>query len=60
MNWRTARGYCWERALRMLGERPAATFIGMAVAALVLALPGFGFMLARPSGRPLPTCQWLN
>jgi len=47
MSWQTARGYCWARGMRMLGERPAATFGGVLVGALALALPGCIFMLAQ-------------
>lgn len=50
MNWQTARGYCWARALRLLGERPGATFAGVIVAALALALPGCFFMTAQTLG----------
>ena len=47
MSWQTARGYCWARGMRMLGERPALTFGGVLVGALALALPGCIFMLAQ-------------
>jgi cell division transport system permease protein len=47
MSWQTARGFCWERAVRMLGERPFALIMGVAIASLALALPVGGFMLAQ-------------
>lgn len=50
MSWQTARGYCWARALRMLGERPGATFAGVLLAALALALIGCLFMAIQAVG----------
>lgn len=47
MNWQTARGYCWSRALRMLGERPLLTLAGVMVSGLALAIPGGALMLAQ-------------
>ena len=50
MTWHTTGGYCWDRALRMLGERSLATFSGVVLAAIALAVPGFCFMLAQAGG----------
>ena len=50
MTWQAARGYCWDRALRMLGERSLATLSGVVLAAIALAVPGFCFMLAQAGG----------
>src|SRR5262245_55790265 len=60
MSWQTARGYCWARAMRMLGERPAITFFGVFVVALALALPGCVFMLTQmvqPAVGRLPAAE---
>jgi cell division transport system permease protein len=50
MSWQTARGYCWQRGLRLLRERPGATTVAISLAAVLLALPGFAFMLAQAFG----------
>jgi len=47
MSWQTARGFCWERAVRMLGERPLSLIVGVAIVSVALALPVAGFMLAQ-------------
>jgi cell division transport system permease protein len=47
MTWQTARGYCWARALRMLGERPGTTLLAVVFAGLAIALPGCLFMFAQ-------------
>jgi cell division transport system permease protein len=47
MSWQTARGYCWSRAMRMLGERPLVTLAAVGVCALALAIPGCALMLAQ-------------
>jgi len=50
MTWQTAHGYCWARAMRMLGERSWATLTGVLVAAIALALPGFALLVALTAG----------
>jgi cell division transport system permease protein len=47
MSWRTARGFCWDRAVRMLSERPIRTLLGVIVAALALALVVGAFVLTQ-------------
>lgn len=55
MNWRTARGYGWARAFRLLGDRPALAFGAIACAAVALAVPllvlTLAHMLAPHAGR---------
>jgi len=50
MTWQTARGYCWARSLRILGERPFVTLVAVVLAGLALAVPSCAFMLAQALG----------
>jgi cell division transport system permease protein len=47
MSWQTARGFCWDRAVRMLGERLFALMVSVAIVSLALALLVGGFMLTQ-------------
>ena len=47
MSWQTARGFCWDRAVRMLGERPVALIVSVAIVSLALALLVGGFVVAQ-------------
>jgi cell division transport system permease protein len=60
MSWKTARGFCWARAMRMLSDRPFSTLAGVVLVAMALALPGSAFMLAQTLGPALgrlPTAE---
>jgi cell division transport system permease protein len=54
MNWETARGYCWARALRILGERPIVTLLAVVLAGIALAIPACGFMFTQALGPVVP------
>lgn len=47
MNWNTARGYCWDRALRLLGGQPARTTAAIVLIAVALVVPGLALMAGQ-------------
>lgn len=60
MTWQTARGFCWARAMRMLGERPGTTLLAVLVAGLALAVPAGAFIFAQalwPAGGAQPVAE---
>jgi len=60
MSWKTARGFCWARAMRILSERGFLTLAGVVLTAMALALPAGAFMLMQALGPALgrlPTAE---
>lgn len=60
MTWRTARGYGWARALRLLAERPGVALGAVACAAVALTVPLLGLTLAQmlaPHAGRLPAAE---
>jgi cell division transport system permease protein len=60
MNWSTARGYGWARALRLLGDRPGVAVGAIVCAALALAASLFTLAVAQmlvPHAKRIPPAE---